>query len=430
MYYRTRVRHKNEVTRDMRRRERRENMKRIGILLIVLGLVLSSPVYALQAKTDVQRTSYTPASGSQQPLTPAAKGAVLMEAQTGEVLFSKEPDTAYSPASVTKIMTLLLTMEALEEGKFALGDTVCVSAYAASMGGSQVFLKEGERIGVEDLIKCAVISSANDAAVALAELVCGSEEAFVECMNRRAIQLGMRNTHFENVTGLDDTTQNHVSSAKDIAVMSRELIRHPMILKYSALWQDSIRDGAFVLTNTNRLVRFYPGCNGLKTGSTSKAGYCVSVTAKRGNLQLIAVIMGAPDRDSRNKDARALLDFGFANFALYEDAQTQLADVYVCGGVSESVSVHNTDFAAVVSKADVQKVEREISIPQVLKAPINHTCAVGKIIYRIGEKTLGQTEIFATEDVGKITYPDVLWRMLCGMCDGFAKTHEKKETRR
>lgn len=221
-----------------------------------------------------------------------AKSALLMEAETGEVLYEMNADESLPPASVTKIMTLLLVMEAVDGGSISLEDNVSVSEKAAGMGGSQVFLSSGEQMSVETLIKCTVISSANDAAVALAEYVCGSEEAFVARMNERAAELEMNSTHFENATGLDDTTVNHVTSARDIAIMSAQLMRHDKILEFSSTWMDSIRDGAFTLTNTNRLVRFYDGATGLKTGSTSKAGFCMSATAKRGELHLIAVIMG------------------------------------------------------------------------------------------------------------------------------------------
>lgn len=245
------------------------------------------------------------------------KSAILMEATTGTVLYRQNAAEAMPPASVTKIMTLLLLMEALDAEVIRIDDTVTVSANAASMGGSQVYLKEGEQMKLEDLLKSVVIASANDAAVALAEHLYGSVATFVGYMNDRARQLGMEHTHFENVTGLDDTAVDHLTTAEDIAVMSRELIRHRAILQYSSVWMDSIRDGAFGLTNTNRLVRFYPGCTGLKTGSTAKAGFCVSVTAEREGLSLICVIMGAESRDIRNAAAVSLLDWGFAGYGLF-----------------------------------------------------------------------------------------------------------------
>ena len=227
------------------------------------------------------------------------RGAILMEAATGQVLYEQNADEAMPPASVTKIMTLLLVMEAIEAGSLKWDDSVTASTRASSMGGSQIFLKEGEQMPVRDLVKSVVIASANDAALALAEAVSGSEEAFVRNMNQRAAELGMKNTVFENTNGLDDTAKNHVTSARDIAIMSRELIRHKEILTFSSTWMDTVRNGAFGLTNTNRLVRFYRGCNGLKTGSTAKAGFCVSATAERDGMTLICVIMGAANRDAQ-----------------------------------------------------------------------------------------------------------------------------------
>ena len=249
------------------------------------------------------------------PFDVNADSAVLMEAETGTILYAKNADQALPPASVTKIMTLLLVMEAIADGKLGWDDMVQTSEYAASMGGSQVFLEPGEEMSVTEMVKCVVVSSANDAAVALAERVAGSEAAFVRRMNERAAELGMKNTVFYNTNGLDDDVDGHVSSARDIAIMSRELItKHPKILEFSSIWMDSIRNGAFGLTNTNRLVRFYRGANGLKTGSTAKAKFCISATAERGGMQLIAVVMAAPSRDERNEIAKKLLDYGFAGW--------------------------------------------------------------------------------------------------------------------
>ena len=229
--------------------------------------------------------------------------AILMEAQTGRVLYEKNADEPLPPASVTKIMTLLLVMEAIERGVFTLDTVLTTSTRASQMGGSQIYLKEGEQMMAEDLIKAVVIASANDAAVVLAEAVAGSEEAFVAEMNKRATELGMKTAHFENTNGLDDTVTNHVLSARDIAIMSRELIKYEKILEFSSTWMDSVRDGAFGLTNTNRLIRFYRGATGLKTGSTSKAKFCMSATAERDGMSLIAVIMAAPDSKTRFSDA-------------------------------------------------------------------------------------------------------------------------------
>ena len=385
-------------------------MKRlISILLIITLLItLSVPIFAKNSektKAEATGTSYA-------ELNLNCNGAYLMEASTGKVLYASDEFTSASPASVTKIMTLLLVCEAIENGSVSLTDTVCVSSYAASMGGSQVFLEEGEQMSVEDLIKCTVIASANDAAVALAELVCGSESAFVKKMNDRAADMGLRNTSFENTTGLDDTTTSHYSCPADIARMSRELIRHDIILKYSSMWQDTIRDGEFTLTNTNRLVRYYDGCNGLKTGSTDKAGYCVSATAKRGNMQLIAVIRGAPTRDARNNSARALLDYGFANFALYECSEEYIQDADVLRGTDDKVKLYSSSFSAVVPKSDLKRVELKYNIPTTLQAPVKGGQSVGEITYYLGEEQLGKAQIFADKDVDQINFWQIFTRML------------------
>lgn len=339
-------------------------------------------------------------------------GAYLCEATTGKVLYAENEFKAQSPASVTKIMTLLLVCEALEAGKFTLEDKVSISAHAASMGGSQVFLEEGERITVEELIKSTVIASGNDSAVALAELTSGSEAAFVKLMNKRAIELGLKNTSFENVTGLDDTTTNHYSCAADIAAMSRELIKHEIILKYSSIWQDTIRNGEFTLTNTNRLVRYYEGCNGLKTGSTDKAGFCMSATAKRGNMQLIAVVMGAETRDARNDAARQLLDFGFANYALLELGGEFLENCDVLFGKNDSVPLYSTKFTAVLEKSKLGEVEKLYEIPEALTAPIKKGDVVGKIIYKSDGLQIGFSEVVADSNIEKINISDLFVRIL------------------
>ena len=341
-----------------------------------------------------------------------AKSAMLMEANTGKILFMQNEDEKASPASVTKIMTLLLVMEALQDGRITKDDKVLISDYAASMGGSQVFLEEGEQMTVKELIKCTVIASANDAAVALAEHVCGSEKIFVAAMNKRASELGMENTNFENVTGLDDTTVNHVTSAEDIAIMSKELLKYDMILEFSSLWQDTIRNGEFTLTNTNRLVRYYDGCNGLKTGSTDKAGYCMSATAKRDGMQLIAVIMGAPTRDVRNAEARALLDFGFSNYAVYSCEQRELENIPIYNGVKDNTTVYATPFNCIIPKAQIKNVDMVFEIPKNITAPVKNTDCVGKITYKLGEEVLGVSDIYVSEDIDEISFWDIFLRVI------------------
>lgn len=393
-------------------------MKRFLILCLIASLMLTGfPVYADSAgNNEAEKES----SYELEPLSLSldVKGAILMEANTGTVLYAYHEEEAFAPASVTKVMTLLLIAEAVDGGLLRPEDTVSVSEYAASMGGSQVYLKAGERMTVEELIKCTVIASANDAAVALAERCCGSEEAFVAMMNQRAAELGLQNTHFENVTGLDDSVEHHVMSARDIAVISRELIRHPIILKYSTLWQDTIRDGAFTLTNTNRLVRYYDGCTGLKTGSTAKAGYCISATAERDGMHLIAVIMGAETRDKRNAAARTLLDAGFSRYALFSSAAEADGPLPVRGGRQTEVRVEGAPLQRVILRRDKSAVVVSPSCPEVLSAPLRRGDTVGQVTYRVGERLLGVSELTVTEDVTRMSFFDVwcqiLWRMLSG----------------
>ena len=332
------------------------------------------------------------------------ESAVLMEATTGTVLYEKNPDKALPPASVTKIMTLLLIMQEIEHGRLKYTDTVTTSAYAASMGGSQIFLKEGETMTVEDMLKSVVIASANDAAVALAEHVSGSEEAFVKRMNEQAALLGMSNTNFENTNGLDDTATNHVTSAKDIALMSRELLKHEDILKYSSTWMDTIRNGEFTLTNTNRLVRFYQGATGLKTGSTSKAKFCISATAKRGNMHLICVVMGAPSSDVRNSIATKLLNWGFANYELFTHQATELHPLKVNGGVEGYCRILCNEFSSIVPKGSIASVEKKYVIPDSINAPVNCEDEIGYIEYRIGNELIGKSPIISATSIEKIDY--------------------------
>ncbi len=340
------------------------------------------------------------------------KSAILMEASTGTVLYAQNAAEALPPASVTKIMTLLLVMEAVDAGTVHLEDPVTVSANAASMGGSQVFLKEGEQMPLEEMLKCVVIASANDAAVALAEYLAGSVNAFVEKMNAKARELGMSATLFENCTGLDDTAERHLTSARDIALMSRALISHKTILKYSSIWMDTIRDGAFGLTNTNRLVRFYPGCTGLKTGSTSKAGFCVSVTAERDGFSLICVVMGAASRDIRNGIATELLDWGFANYGIFHAEAGKTEPIPVTGGTKPSVPAGYPAFSCVLSKTELKNVRAELQLPDTLAAPVKAQQEIGTVIYSAGGKTIGTVPVQATEEIGQIGFFEIFRRML------------------
>ena len=385
-------------------------MKKISfiIMLTVVFSVLCMPIKAKNA--TYYEAEYSLLTGDD--VSVSADSAILIDAATGEVLYMKNPDEALPPASVTKVMTLLLVSEAIADGRIKEDELVTISEYASSMGGSQVFLKEGERLSVSELLKCTVIASANDAAVALAEHVAGSESTFVSRMNEKAKELNLRGSSFENVTGLDDTTEKHLMSARDIAIISKELIKYPHITEYASIWQDTIRNGEFTLTNTNRLVRYYDGCNGLKTGSTDKAGFCISATAKRGELQLIAVIMGAPTRDERNRDARTLLDFGFANYALYDAPCTEIEKIPVHFGKSASVPLYKEAFKKVVRKSDLKSVEAIYEIPEALRAPIKKGDSVGKVTYKIGDSVIGESDLYIDENIEKLGFFDIFLSLI------------------
>ena len=364
-------------------------IKFIAILLII---IIAFPCFDVNAEQTID-----------------ARSAILIEANTGTVLYEMNADEALPPASVTKVMTLLLVMEAVDNGKIALTDNVTVSENAASMGGSQIFLEVGEIMSVEDLIKSVVIASANDAALALAEHIYGSEEEFVNAMNTKAKDLNMKNSYFENTNGLDDTTTRHLTSARDIAIMSAELIvKHPSILNYTTIWQDTVRNGEFTLSNTNKLVRFYPGANGLKTGSTNKAKFCISASAKRDGLQLIAVIMGSSTRDSRNAIAKQLFDFGFANYTYMESPADNSIETTVDYGIRDKLLCGYDSFSHLAQKAKKLQLDKEIILNKNIKAPIKKGDVVGKVIYKIDGKAISEDIVFALEDVKKLGYFDIL----------------------
>ena len=333
-----------------------------------------------------------------------AVSAILIEASTGKIMYEKNADEPLPPASVTKVMTMLLVMEAINGGVIKLSDTIQTSENAASMGGSQIYLKAGEDMTVEDMLKSVVIASANDAAVALAEHISGSEESFVMRMNERAAELGLQNSNFENTNGLDDDTKNHVMSARDIAVITQELLKHPKILEYSGIWMDTVRNGEFGLTNTNRLVRFYNGANGLKTGSTSKAKFCISATAKRDGMQLIAVIMAAPTRDTRNESAKKLFDYGFANYSYVNIESGTLDNIRVLGGVRDECGVTYNSFSAVLDKGSVKNIEKNIMIPETLSAPIISGQKIGTVEYLQNGEKIGEADIITCDEINKISY--------------------------
>ena len=346
------------------------------------------------------------------PLT--SRAAVLMEKTTGQMLFAQNEHEKLEPASVTKIMTLLLTMDAIDSGAMAYDDVVTVSANAAGMGGSQVFLAEGEKITVEELLKSVCVSSGNDAAVALAEKVSGVTELFVEQMNNRAKGLGMDDTHFVNCTGL--TAKGHVTSAYDIALMSRELLtKHPDIRRFTTIWTDTIRDGTFGLANTNKLIRFYDGATGLKTGYTTSAGYCISATAEREGMELIAVIMKGETADKRNTDAKALLNYGFSTYALVSAAPEESLPVLpVSMGETEQVPLMLPEegVTALVEKGRANALTRRIDLPEGLTAPIAAGQPVGTLTLLDGETEVLTVPILAAEDVPRRSWGSLFVQLL------------------
>lgn len=340
-----------------------------------------------------------------------------MEAETGTVIAQKEKDVRRSPASVTKIMTLLLIFDQLENGSLKMEDKVITSAYAKSMGGSQVFLEEGEEQTVETMIKCIVIASGNDASVAMAEHISGNEQEFVKEMNKRAAGLGMNNTHFEDCCGLTDS-DGHYTTAYDIALMSRELInRYPQILDYSSVWMDTIlhttRQGTkeFGLSNTNRLLRTYKGCVGLKTGSTSKAKFCLSAVAQRNDITMIAVVMAAPDSKSRIKDASVLLDQGFSKCRLYKDeTPVKLPEISVKKGKEKTVSlVYEKQFRYLSTDgAGIENIRKTLKIPKEVEAPVKKGQKAGEIIYSQDKKEIGRASVIYGKSISKAGYMDCL----------------------
>lgn len=343
----------------------------------------------------------------------ACPSAILIEQTTGNVLFEKNPDERRPLASVTKVMTMLLIMEAIDSGKITLEDKVVASERAKSMGGSTIFLDTGEEMIVGDLLKGIAVASGNDACVAMAEYIAGSEEGFVNMMNARAAELGMENTHFVNTNGLD--ADNHYSSARDIALMSRELLKHKKIFDYTTIWMDSLRDGKFQLANTNKLVRFYKGANGLKTGSTDKAQCCLAGSALRDNMQLICVVMAAPTSPQRFADASKMLDYGFANYAIKRVVakDESLGDVPVTNGMEATVpGIAKEDYDALTAKGANADIQRELVYNETVPAPVKVGDKVGEIRLSTADGPLAAVDIVAAGSVAKMTYGAMLGRTL------------------
>ncbi|MBP1737023.1 MAG: D-alanyl-D-alanine carboxypeptidase [Oscillospiraceae bacterium] len=381
-------------------------MKKIITALLAVSLLVPSLISSAGAVT-----------GS--PSTINAGACILMEKETGTVLYEENADTQLEPASVTKVMTLLLIFEALDSGRFTLDDMVTVSAHAASMGGSQVFLEENEQMSVNDMLKAIVVSSGNDACVAMAEFIAGSEEGFVSMMNQRAQELGMVNTTFKNCTGLP--AAGHVTTARDIAIMSRELIlNHPAIRNYSTIWMDSLRDGAFQLANTNKLIRFYQGATGLKTGSTDSALYCLSATAERDGMELIAVILKAPTSSQRFETAKSLLDFGFANYELVDIFPSEaLAPVDVTLGESSTVQpVLQASSKLLVDKSQKNSITTDVTLSDTVTAPVAEGQVLGEVTVSVDGEVRQTIPIVAATAVNRLTIPGIFKNFMYSLFSG------------
>lgn len=375
-------------------------MKRAGLLLLCFSLL----------------AGLLPGRVSALELDLAAKSAVLMDVATGTILYEQNAHEPLAPASVTKVMTMLLIMEAIDSGKISWDDTVTASEAAAAKGGSQIYLKVGETMTVSDMVKSIAVSSANDCACAMAEHLAGSESAFVELMNQKAQELGMGDTHFVNCTGLDDDPEamKHRTSAHDIAIMSRELLKnHPDIKKFTTIWMDTVRNGAFGLSNTNKMVRFYDGCTGLKTGFTNGAGYCLSASAQRDGMELIATVMGSDTSAERFASAKGMLDYGFANFALYSPVVQEGAAVAVTLGDAPSVAaVPAEDGQLLVEKSQINSIVTEVELEPQITAPVAAGQALGNLTIKAGDQILKEIPLVAESNVNRLTWGDLTVKVL------------------
>ena len=380
----------------------KKRMLAIFVLLVLLAGALLPAVRA--AELDLPAPSY-----------------VLMERSTGEVLLEHDAHERLRPASVTKVMTLLLIMEALDDGRIGWDDMVQTSAAAAAKGGSQIYLEENEQLPLEEMLKSIVVSSANDCACAMAEHIAGSEAAFVEMMNARAEQLGMTDTHFVNCTGLDDEPEaaEHLTTAYDIALMSRELLGHEAIKKYTTIWMDTVRDGQFGLSNTNKLVRFYDGTTGLKTGYTSAAGHCLSASAERNGMELIAVVLHCASSTDRFESAKALLNYGFSNYALVTPEPGELPAVPVTLGASMEITPVLADETPIlIDKALATGVETRVRVNESVTAPVEAGQTLGTLTITSGSQTIAERDLVAPEAVEALRWGDVFLQMLRALCMG------------
>lgn len=366
-------------------------LKKITSLFLAF-FIIATPCINAAALTDEETTS------------PAV---LLMEAESGKILYEKNSNEVRACASITKVMTLLLVFEAIEEGKISMTDTVTASAHAASMGGSDIWLEEGESMTVDEMIKATVVASANDAAVALAEYICGTEEEFVNNMNKKAKELNMNQTTFKNCNGLDE--EGHLTSAKDVALMSQALIKHKKIFDYSGIWMDNLREGKTQIVNTNKLLKSYEGITGLKTGTTNEAGSCITATATRDGLTLIAVVLGSSTGTERFKDASTLLNYGFANYTVFTPKfEGEIPQINVIGGMY-SVVTGKTDLkgSMLIEKGDSEKITHEIKMKKELTAPVNIGDEIGTVVFKSGSKEMARYPVLAQENIEEINFKAV-----------------------
>ncbi|WP_419574501.1 D-alanyl-D-alanine carboxypeptidase family protein [Ruminococcus sp.] len=370
-------------------------IKKLSLALIIAIIFTAIPVFSVDVNAVTEETITAPS-------------AVLMETSSGKILFEKNPHEQRPCASITKVMTMLLVCEAIDNGKLSLDDTITASAHAASMGGSDIWLEEGETMSADDMIKATVVASANDAAVALAEHLCGSEEVFVEKMNEKASQLGMKDTVFKNCNGLDE--DGHITSAYDVAVMSRELMKHEMIFDYTSIWLDNLRDGKTQIVNTNKLLKTYNGITGLKTGTTNDAGCCMSASAKRGDMNLVAVVLGCNSGKERFSDAAALLDYGFANFSVTQlKAPEDLPKtIKVENGMQGNIGIGcDVNASIVLDKNSSSKIVSKIDLPESIEAPVVSGQKLGTVTYSLDGNAVKSFEITALQDAEKISFASV-----------------------
>lgn len=370
-------------------------IKKLSLALIIAIIFTAIPVFSVEVNAVTEETITAPS-------------AVLMETSSGKILFEKNPHEQRPCASITKVMTMLLVCEAIDNGKLSLDDTITASAHAASMGGSDIWLEEGETMSADDMIKATVVASANDAAVALAEHLCGSEEVFVEKMNEKASQLGMNDTVFKNCNGLDE--DGHITSAYDVAVMSRELMKHEMIFDYTSIWLDNLRDGKTQIVNTNKLLKTYKGITGLKTGTTNDAGCCMAASATRGDMSLVAVVLGCNSGKERFSDAAALLDYGFANFSVTQlKAPEDLPKtIKVENGMQGNIGIScDVNASIVLDKNSSSKIVSKIDLPESIEAPVVSGQKLGTVTYSLDGNAVKSFEITALQDAEKISFASV-----------------------